>query len=95
MHVHPRVLTHIPEHAVPMSRDDAERRVWTFDENDYLFGAGALWMIVESVDWSRPRVRDGETWYDVQGVEVTSDGRVVGPRRTTVKASRLRVVKHH
>jgi len=43
----------------PMARDDAERRVWTFDESDYLFGAGALRMIVESVDWSRPRVRDG------------------------------------
>ena len=95
MHVHPRVLTHIQEHAVPMSRDDAERRVWTFDENDYLFGAGALRMIVESVDWSRPRERDGETWYDVQGVELTPDDRVVGPRRTTVKASRLRIVRHH
>ena len=79
----------------PMARDDAERRVWTFDESDYLFGAGALRMIVESVDWSRPRVRDGETWYDVQGIEVTLEGRVVGPRRTTVKASRLRIAKQH
>ena len=75
-----------------MARDQAERRVWTFDESDYLFGAGALRMIVETVDWSRPRVRDGETWYDVQGVEVTTDDRVIGPRRTTVKASRLRTV---
>ena len=69
--------------------------MWTFDESDYLFGAGALRMIVESVDWSRPRVRDGETWYDVQGVEVTDDGRVVGPRRTTVKGSRLRISGRH
>ena len=78
-----------------MAGNDAEQRVWTFEENDYLFGAGALLMIVESVDWSRPRVRDGETWYDVQGVEVTDDGRVVGPRRTTVKGSRLRTAGRH
>jgi hypothetical protein len=79
----------------PMAGNDAERRVWTFDETDYLFGAGALRMIVESVDWSRPRERDGETWYDVTGVEVTPEGRVVGPRRTTVRASRLRIARQH
>ncbi|MEU4420889.1 hypothetical protein AB0F81_09695 [Actinoplanes sp. NPDC024001] len=72
------------------ARESARQRVWTFDEPDYLFGTGPLRMIVERVDWSQPRMRDGETWFDVQGVEVTADGRVVGPRRTTVKASRLR-----
>jgi hypothetical protein len=74
------------------THDDARRRVWTFEESDYLFGSGELRMIVESIDWSRPRLHDGDTWYEVQGVEVTGDGRVVGPRRTTVKASRLRIV---
>jgi hypothetical protein len=71
------------------ARDDLQRKVWTFEENDYLFGAGTLRMIVDTVDWSRPRVHDGQTWYDVQGVEIAADGRVIGPRRTSVKASRL------
>jgi hypothetical protein len=66
------------------------RRVCTFVESDYLFGAGVLRMIIESVDWSRPRLHDGETWYDVVGVELADDGRVIGPRSTTVKASRLK-----
>jgi hypothetical protein len=74
------------------AHDDARRRVWTFEESDYLFGSGELQMIVESVDWSRPRLHDGDTWYEVHGVEVADDGRVIGPRRTTVKASRLRIV---
>ncbi|WP_433362952.1 hypothetical protein ACQPZX_31245 [Actinoplanes sp. CA-142083] len=72
------------------AQNDLGRRTWTFGEGDYLFGAGTLRMVVESVDWSRPRLHDGETWYDVHGVEITTDGRVVGPRSTTVKASRLK-----
>ncbi|WP_433306028.1 hypothetical protein ACQP2F_19680 [Actinoplanes sp. CA-030573] len=65
------------------------QRVWTFEETDYLFGAGALHMVVDRVDWTRPRQHNGETWYDVDGTEVTKDGRVIGPRHTTVRASRL------
>ena len=69
---------------------ERERRVWTFAEADYLFGSGALRIIIDTVDWSRPRVHDGQTWYDVHGTEVSSDGRVIGPRQTTVKATSLR-----
>jgi hypothetical protein len=72
------------------AHDGLPPRVWTFAETDYLFGAGVLRMVIEGVDWTRPRTHDGETWYDVHGVEISNDGRVVGPRQTTVKASRLK-----
>jgi hypothetical protein len=68
-------------------------RVSTFDESDYLFGTGPLRMIVDSVDWSRPRLHDGETWYDVHGIEIAEDGRVIGPRWTTVKAAACRFTR--
>jgi hypothetical protein len=65
------------------------RAVWTFAESDYRFGAGPLLMTVDQVDWSAPVQQDGEVWYEVTGVEFATDGRVVGPRRTMVRAGRL------
>jgi hypothetical protein len=64
-------------------------QVWILAETDYRFGAGELRLVVSSVDWSQPHVLDGESWYDVRGTEVTADGRVIGPRQTMVRASRL------
>lgn len=69
---------------------EPQRQVWTFAESDYLFGAGPLRMTIDRVDWSAPRTLEGQTWYDVHGTEISADGRVIGPRQTAVKASRLR-----
>jgi hypothetical protein len=74
--------------------DGARRRpVWTFAEADYRFGAGALHMTVDHVDWGSPVQQDGEVWFEVAGIELSADGRVVGPRRTMVRASRLSALR--
>jgi hypothetical protein len=74
--------------------DGTRRRpVWAFDEADYRFGEGTLRMTVDRVDWSSPVQQDGETWYEVAGIELSADGRVVGPRRTMVRASRLSALR--
>ena len=46
-------------------------------------------MRVDRVDWTRPVQVDGETWYEIDGVEVTSDGREVGRRQALVRGRRL------
>jgi hypothetical protein len=63
--------------------------VSTFAEADYRFGSGCLRMAVERVRWAKPLRQDGETWYEVDGGELTCDGREVGRRQAVVKASRL------
>jgi hypothetical protein len=70
-------------------RIEPAKRVWMFAETDYRFGAGTLRMTIDKVNWSAPVTHDGETWYEVHGTEISEDGRVIGPRRTTVRASRL------
>ena len=44
---------------------------------------------VDRVDWNRPVQRDGENWYEVEGVEVTTDGREIGRRQALVRGRRL------
>jgi hypothetical protein len=68
---------------------ESKRRVFTFAEEDYRFGAGALRMAVERIDWDRPFVQDGGNWYEVHGVELAQDGRVIGRRQALVRGSRL------
>lgn len=63
--------------------------VSVFAEPDYRFGSGALRMRVERVDWTRPMHHDGETWYEVDGIEMAADGREIGRRQALVKGSRL------
>lgn len=63
--------------------------VSTFAENDYRFGLGPLRMRVEAVDWSIPQDHDGDRWYEVDGIEMTEDGREVQRRQALVKATRL------
>ena len=67
--------------------------VWIFAEADYRFGAGPLRMTVDQVDWATPVQQDGEVWYEVAGVEFSADGRMVGPRRTMVRAGRLSALR--
>jgi len=60
-----------------------------FAEADYRYGSGSLAMRVDRVDWTRPVQYDGETWYEIDGIEVTSDGREVGRRQALVRGRRL------
>ena len=60
-----------------------------FAETDYRFGSGCLRIAVERVRWAEPVRKDGEIWYEVDGVELTGDDREVGRRQAVVKASQL------
>jgi hypothetical protein len=60
-----------------------------FEESDYCYGTGSLTMRVERVDWAKPVQYDGESWYEVDGIEITSDGREVGRRQALVRGRRL------
>ncbi len=61
--------------------------VWIFAEADYRFGAGPLRIHIDRV--LAPLQHDGDLWYEVEGVEISDQGQVIGPRRVTVRASRL------
>jgi hypothetical protein len=65
------------------------RPVSHFAETDYCFGTGSLAIRVDRVDWNRPVQRDGENWYEVEGVELTADGREIGRRHALVRGRRL------
>jgi hypothetical protein len=65
------------------------RPLTCFAEVDYCYGEGPLWMRVERVDWANAVHQDGSIWYEVEGMELTPDGREVGRRRALVRAQRL------
>jgi hypothetical protein len=67
----------------------SDRPVSSFAESDYRFGLGLLRMRVQAVDWSVPQDHDGALWYEVDGIEMTEDGREIQRRRVLVKAARL------
>ena len=67
--------------------------IWTFAEADYRFGSGPLRIRIERVLASAPVQHDGEVWYEIEGVEVSDQGLIIGPRRATVRASRLPAVR--
>ena len=73
--------------------DRAAGTVWTFSEADYRFGAGPLRMRIDRVLASAPVQHDGDLWYEVEGVEMSDQGQVVGPRRVTIRASRLPTIR--
>ncbi|WP_213003392.1 hypothetical protein [Winogradskya consettensis] len=66
-----------------------------FAEPDYRFGAGPLWMRVERVDWNRPVRYDEDNWYEVDGVETTSEGREIGRRQALVRARSLGALRRN
>lgn len=66
------------------------RPVLILAEADYRFGAGTLRLAVTRVRWNAPQRDDGDVWYEVDGTELTSDGRQVGPRSALVRGNRLR-----
>ena len=60
-----------------------------FAEEDYRFGSGSLRLRVERVRWDSPVDYNGDLWYEVDGVEVSSTGQDVGRRQVLVRAARL------
>ena len=60
-----------------------------FAEADYCYGTGSLTMRVERVNWAEPVQYEGEKWYEIDGVEVASDGREIGRRQVLVRGRRL------
>ncbi|GID30834.1 hypothetical protein [Paractinoplanes brasiliensis] len=65
----------------------------TFAEEDYRYGTGPLRIRIDRVLAGTPLQHDGDLWYEVEGVEVSDQGQVVGPRRATVRASRLPMIR--
>jgi hypothetical protein len=66
-----------------------EEAVSYFAESDYRFGAGPLRIRVKRVDWQRPISYDDDNWYEVDGIEVTAEGREVGRRQALVRGRSL------
>ncbi|WIM99641.1 hypothetical protein ACTOB_003301 [Actinoplanes oblitus] len=66
------------------------RPILTFAEADYRPGAGPLRMIVLRVRWDAPRRENAEVWYEVDGVEMSLDGRELGRRTALVRGTKLR-----
>jgi hypothetical protein len=101
MHVHPALrppahmtmLGHVHGYRTRSEVMDANRGpnrpVSHFAETDYCYGTGSLDLRVERVDWNSPIQRDGENWYEVEGVEFTPDGREIGRRQALIRGRRL------
>jgi hypothetical protein len=66
-----------------------ERPPTRFEEPDYCYGAGTLLLRIERIDWANAVHQDGAVWYEVEGMEISTDGRDVGRRRALVRAQRL------
>jgi hypothetical protein len=107
MHVHVRLLPqrkgdileyvydigHSAADRTTMEPDRGPRRATSrFDQSDYCFGAGPLWLRVEHVDWANPVSYDNDVWYEVDGVEMSSTGQEVGRRQALIRATRLAAV---
>jgi hypothetical protein len=78
----------------PDDKNPAEP-VSCFPESDYRFGAGPLWIRVKRVDWQRPVSYDGDAWYEIDGIEVTEDGRYMGRRQALVRGPALAVLRRN
>jgi hypothetical protein len=70
-------------------RSQPDGELLVLAEADYLYGAGRLILRVEHIDRSHPISYDGETWYRVQGVQISGCGVDVGDREAMVRGRRL------
>ena len=59
--------------------------VLTFREIDYQYGVGDLRLRVERVDAAGATVYDGETWYPVEGIQISANDRDLGRRHVLVR----------
>jgi hypothetical protein len=60
-----------------------------FAEADYRHGSGPLRLRLVYVEWSRQVAREGDTWIEVEGVEVDSSGHEGDRRQVLIRAERL------
>lgn len=60
-----------------------------FAEPDYRYGVGPVTMRIEHVDRAHPVRYEGETWYEVVGVQIGHNGAELGRRSVLVRARRL------
>lgn len=61
-------------------------------EQDYRYGAGVLILRADRVHWDSPDMYDGEPWYLVEGVQLSTLGAEVGyPLRVVVRGRALRI----
>jgi hypothetical protein len=58
-------------------------------ENDYCYGTGPLTLKVERIDRANPVRHDGDTWYQVEGVQIGWGGADLGRRQVLVRGRRL------
>jgi hypothetical protein len=58
-------------------------------EADYCYGRGPLKIRVDWIDRADPVRYDGENWYRVQGVQLSSTGAEIGRREILVRGRRL------
>jgi len=68
---------------------DANGRVVTLSESDYQYGIGPLTLRLEQVDRAHPMPYDGEDWFPVQGVQMTTNGEDLRRRWVVVRGRRL------
>jgi hypothetical protein len=60
-----------------------------FADADYCYGVGPLTLRVQRIDWANPVKYDNDTWYHVDGVELTRSGNELGRRRVLVRGRQL------
>jgi hypothetical protein len=58
-------------------------------EPDYAYGTGQLRLRVEHVDRAHPVDYHGDTWFQVQGVQLSIAGAELGRREVLVRSRRL------
>ena len=66
--------------------EPASNPVVAIAEPDYRYGTGVLHLRIEQIDTAQPLVFDKEPWVWVDGMQVTTDGRDIKPRRVLVRA---------
>ena len=60
-----------------------------FAEADYRHGKGPLRLRLVTVEWARSVAREGDTWFEAEGVVVDSAGREGDLRQVLIRAERL------
>jgi hypothetical protein len=62
---------------------------YVFAEADYMYGVGPLTLRIERVDRAHPIRHDGDTWLQVDGVQLGYRDAEIGRRSALIRARRL------
>ncbi|GAA2631095.1 hypothetical protein GCM10010399_73910 [Dactylosporangium fulvum] len=66
--------------------------VHIFQEADYRFGTGTLTIRVDHINWDKPDLYDGEFWYPVEGLQLSTIGVEIGQRQVMIRGRCLRAL---